>query len=499
MNGIRRCQPGPRRPRSVTVMAVIAVVVAGCTAASAPGAPGATGAPGTTPGASASTAGRLPAPSSALPSPAAGHTSSPAPSRAGGPSIAAVRQAVSKDLEAAIGNPDTGSSSEAMKAFEAALTSGDDARIASTAGVVLGHLSDGRSKIAAFTGPDCEVFCPEWDQMLLGIADGIAAMRDAGSASSAAGVEKGRTRIQEALLDHFYQGVQGDQPDLFVRNLSDGRVADASRMRWHSEPDAAFDGRADTAWTTGDAPAPQWIEVDLGVDATLTSIRLLTFQDVTGTTDHRVTVCGADGTEREVARFTGVTADRQWLEHALATPVSDVRVVRVTTLATPSTIGWREIEVGLGAGPTPRRSSGEHVTPKCGIVNLAARATATGKPSAARSEPANAIDGDPATGWNPGTAGSLRITLAEAATVSEVRLLVGEPAGTEAHYSVLGVLPANQRVLIGEFSGPSAPGVWRSVTNSSSHDAFREIEVFVRSASPAADVLEIQVVGAPMR
>jgi hypothetical protein len=41
------------------------------------------------------------------------------------------------------------------------------------------------------------------------------------------------------------------------------------------------------------------------------------------------------------------------------------------------------------------------------------------------------------------------------AIVSEVRLLLGEPAGGSAEYTVLAVLPNNERFLLGQLSGPT--------------------------------------------
>lgn len=465
-------------------VALALVSVAGCAAGDAPSVPASP--------TQATASAPLPA------SPSASTPPSPS-SGAGGLDAQSTMEAVIADLMAAIGNPDTGAESEAMTAFKAALESGDATRITSTAKVILGHLADGRAMIAAVAGPGCEVFCPEWDQMLLGIDDGITAMRDAGIAGSSTGVDEGGSRIQAALLDHFWQGVKAYDPNLYVRYLPDGRTVNASRMRWSTDPGAAFDGNEESAWTTGDAPAPQWIEVDLGFVATLESVRLLAFQDVAGPTDHRVIVCGADGMERELVRFTGETADRRWLEHAPAKAVSDVRVIRVTTLATPSMIGWREIEVKLEAGQAPRPSPTRGEMSKCGTDALATGATATGEPSAVGHEPAMAIDGDPATGWAPGNAGVLKIALAGIATVSEVRLLVGEPAGGSADYTFLAVLPSNERFMLGQLSGPTEAGVWRSVSNPTPSIAFREMEVLVQSASPAAELLEIQVVGRALR
>jgi len=133
------------------------------------------------------------------------------------------------------------------------------------------------------------------------------------------------------------------------------------------------------------------------------------------------------------------------------------------------------------------------------VTDLTAGATAVGEPSTPGHEPALAVDDDPATGWDPGTGGSLRITLANGAVVSEVRVLVGDPAGSSADYKFLAVLPSNELLLIGELSGPTEAGVWRSVSNPTPSTTFRELLVLVRSESRASEILEIQVIGTPLR
>lgn len=122
---------------------------------------------------------------------------------------------------------------------------------------------------------------------------------------------------------------------------------------WTSAIGTAFDGDLQSMWLAGEAPAPQWIELDLGREATVTGVRLLTWQDTQGSTDHRVTVRSGAGTEQEVARFAGDTTDGQWLTTADALSFEHARYVRITTLATPSMIGWREIDVSVGADTAP--------------------------------------------------------------------------------------------------------------------------------------------------
>ena len=471
-----------RRDGAAALLAWL-IVVASCSTGSAPS-------PSTaaTPGGPVATA-TPPATGPAVPSPPVGT----------GLNTRSATDAAVEDLIAAIGNPDTGSSSEAMTAFETALTAGDAARINTAADGVLRHLAHGRSTIAAVIGPDCDVFCPEWDEMFGDIAGAVETMRDAGITGAPSDVDAGRTRLQEALLDHFWQGLRGADADLYVMSLPDGRVVNASRMRWSTVPAAAFDGNEATAWTTGDAAAPQWIEVDLGAAATLRSVRLLTFQDVVGPSEHAVTACGADGIERDLARFTGRTVDREWLEYAAETPAEGIRIVRVTTRVTPSMIGWREIEVVTDGGAPPDPSGLTTSPVRCGTRNLASGATATGEPAEAGLDAALAIDGDETTGWSVGTGQMLKLVLPATAVVSEIRLLLGESTGPSAEYSVVATLPSNELFMVGRVSGSIEAGTWRSLVNPTPSFTFRELEVFVRGESPAARILEVQVLGVPVR
>ena len=61
------------------------------------------------------------------------------------------------------------------------------------------------------------------------------------------------------------------------------------------------------------------------------------------------------------------------------------------------------------------------------------------------------------------------------------------------------MLPNNERFLLGQLSGPTEAGVWRSLANPTPSITFKEMEILVRSASPAAEILEIQVVGRALR
>jgi len=398
------------------------------------------------------------------------------------------------ELMAAIGNPDTGSASEARSAFDAALTSGNPAAIASAAELILGHLEKGRALVAGVAGEPGAPDVQEFDMLFAGIAEGIAAMRDGGLAGDPEVVKDGRTRLQEALLDHFYQSVYGTSHNTMY--APDGRTITASRQRWSTQVGNAFDGVESTVWTVGNAAAPQWIEIDLGWSATITGVKLLTFQESPGVTDHRVTVRGAAGSDRDLTRFNGSTTDHQWLEYEAPTSVADVRVIRVTTLATPSMVGWREFEVSIAPGSTPSPCP-------AGSDNLTAGATVTGEPALAGRAPVLAADGDPATAWDPGdprgpgnVRGWIRVTLARDALVSEVRVLLGLPAGGTAKYEITGWPSTGGRsVPLANIGGVTADGQWLAVNGPTPCVALRSVDIGVVSESPAAAVREVQVLG----
>lgn len=106
----------------------------------------------------------------------------------------------------------------------------------------------------------------------------------------------------------------------------------------------AVDGNENTSWGAGDFP-PQWIEVDLGAPATVTSFRLLVTQSPNGSTIHRILVGSSASTLVEIHRFEQATATGLWLTYTPQSPLSNIRFVRIETISSPSWVGWLEIEV----------------------------------------------------------------------------------------------------------------------------------------------------------
>lgn len=126
-------------------------------------------------------------------------------------------------------------------------------------------------------------------------------------------------------------------------DLALGRPASASAQA-QGAPGLAFDGRADTFWGAG-APAPQWIEIDLGSAKSLKSIRMLVRQSPSGQTTHRIWGRVYGGMEQLLATVSGNTSDGLVLTQSLS---GSYRYLRVETTSSPSWVAWSELEVLAG-------------------------------------------------------------------------------------------------------------------------------------------------------
>jgi hypothetical protein len=117
-----------------------------------------------------------------------------------------------------------------------------------------------------------------------------------------------------------------------------------SRFASGNEGQYAVDGDTGTVWNAGD-DAPQWIEIDLGAEHRIGEIRLLVSQYPEGQTSHHILGKGSGYGDQfsEMAAFNGFTQDGQWLTAAGDWP--GIRYVRIETLASPSWVSWREIEL----------------------------------------------------------------------------------------------------------------------------------------------------------
>ena len=422
----------------------------------------------------------------------------PPPASASAPLSAAVPQeaidAEIAELMAAVGNPDTGSSSEAWDAFQTSLASGDEASIRASADVVLGHLRAACAAVAPYLdAPGADAWAADVRGLLDGMASAIGEIRDAAIDGSTAAVEAGWAGYRDALLDHFYQSFKGSSPEVNRVTLPDGRTATASHIRWTTPVSQAFDGQPTTAWTAGGVTPPQWIELDLGCEATIVGLRHLPFQEIPGATDHLVTVGAFADDRRDLVQFTANTKDEEWLEFTAPAPVARVRFVRVTTLAAPSMIGWREIEVVLAEGSAPG---------PCPAASAAVEAgtTARANPSTGPSDPALAFDGDPTTGWDPGPLRGegprdwIRLSYDRRILVSQVRVLLGA-GSTDAQYEVLLFEGNEDGRRLGDLSPVAADGGWASVAGLTPCLPADSVYISVNSKEPPGLIREIQVLG----
>ncbi len=151
-----------------------------------------------------------------------------------------------------------------------------------------------------------------------------------------------------------------NQPDACVvgvlpgRNLALGKAVIATEELPDQTAIMAVDGDPGTQWSAGAFPS-QWIEIDLGSAYSIGEIRLTVGMWPAGEAIHQLWV-GADRKQMKlVHEFSGEMADYDVLSYLPASPLLNIRYVRIVTTESPSWVSWREIEVvaPLPATPTP--------------------------------------------------------------------------------------------------------------------------------------------------
>ncbi len=150
------------------------------------------------------------------------------------------------------------------------------------------------------------------------------------------------------LLDLF---APANQPDPCVAvevptdNLAYNKPATASGSLAEEQPQNAVDENPATQWGSGEGPV-QWIEIDLQGSYRITEIRLLVAQYPAGDTTHHVQVLSLTGAAYQTAHeFNGSTNDNDWLVFIPETPLENIVQVRIQTVASPSWVSWKEIQV----------------------------------------------------------------------------------------------------------------------------------------------------------
>ncbi len=387
---------------------------------------------------------------------------------------------VMEQLFLAIGNPDTGSTSEAWTAFNETLKAAvggqvDAARIRDTGQLVLDHLEAAQSALdASSPAPTAQVvpapspqlvpwdWKQEWGAMLTAVSGGVVAMRDGGLMGDVNAIALGSSRMNNALLDRFYP------PNTWT--MPDGRVLYASGTRLTNPTGNAFDRQADTSWSAGDRPLPGWIEMDLGRPITIEKVRLLTSQPVDGPTSHQVTGRTADGKDVVLAEFAGTTTDSQWLEKATTQPVPDIRYVRVTTTASPTLAAWREVEILSPDLPLPTMIAMLTPPPAPSAVPVENR-LADGRVIRASSAtpagpPTGPFDGNLDTTWNSGgfPVAWIEIDFVKPVTPTTIRLMASQLPNTgHTIHDVYGRADGQiEEVILYKFDGTTNNAEWMS-------------------------------------
>ena len=108
------------------------------------------------------------------------------------------------------------------------------------------------------------------------------------------------------------------------------------------DPKLVADGDTSTGWSSGDAP-PQWIQLDLGEKVSIAQVLLSVDQYPDGPTVHEIYAGPTPETLKLIGTLKGDTRTNQWLE--LKAAAADVRFVKVSTVTSPSWVGWHEIGV----------------------------------------------------------------------------------------------------------------------------------------------------------
>jgi len=132
--------------------------------------------------------------------------------------------------------------------------------------------------------------------------------------------------------------------ETFRENLALGKKVTASRSLPDQPSSNAVDGLSETAWNSGAGPE-QWLEIDLGGPATITAVRLTVAQYPAGNTVHQIWARGPNENLKMIFEFTGSTTDNQVLEFKPSPPLAGIQYIRIVTVASPSWVAWREIEV----------------------------------------------------------------------------------------------------------------------------------------------------------
>lgn len=121
-------------------------------------------------------------------------------------------------------------------------------------------------------------------------------------------------------------------------------------------PPLAVDGNVNTFWNSG-GPPPQWIEIAIPSPSIVSGVKLTVSQSPSGPTVHDLYVRIQGGQLQLVNEFSGTTQDMLVLNWSPSQSLVGVTSIRVMTTASPSWVGWREIEILSGDTSEPAITS----------------------------------------------------------------------------------------------------------------------------------------------
>jgi hypothetical protein len=151
--------------------------------------------------------------------------------------------------------------------------------------------------------------------------------------------------------DMILKGDVGPTSNYLGSLVSLNKPATASKSYSTSTPEKITDGDLSTVWNSGDR-APQWAQIDLGSEHTITGVRMIITQDPLGVTNHELWIAGNDQVFSKIRTFYSKTTDREVLQHTFYPNRSGVRFVKVVTTQSPSWVAWKEVEVFTPVIPT---------------------------------------------------------------------------------------------------------------------------------------------------
>ncbi len=244
---------------------------------------------------------------------------------------------------------------------------------------------------------------------------------------------------------------------------------------------AVIDGNLNSNWSAGDY-APQWIEIDLGQNYSISKIRLNPSQSPAGNTIHQVYMGSQPQPGLLVATFNQFTQDHQWFEQSFSLTISPVRYVKVLTTSSPSWISWFEIELygTPSSGPTDIK-----------IIAVSATASATSPGFT----PSAVIDGDLNVNWSAGASAPqwVQIDLGQNYSISRIKLNTSQsPSGNTIHQIYMGLQP-QPTMLVTTFSQFTLDRQWLEQPFSPAISNVRYVKVLTTSSPSWVSWFEIEV------